>query len=95
MIWARATAAKKANVGRSTHYLWLDADPAYRKAVEEIQEGVLDFAESHLYKLIKDGNPAANIFYLKTKGRKRGYVEHQELTLHERPTLSWLDEAGS
>lgn len=90
-----STAAKKANVGRSTHYKWIQEDAEYKSAVEEIQEGVLDFAESHLYKLIKDGNPAANIFYLKTKGRKRGYVEHQELTLHERPALSWLDEAGS
>lgn len=90
-----STAANKANIHRATHYRWLDEDPAYRKAVEEIQEGVLDFAESHLYKLIKEGNAPANIFYLKTKGRKRGYVEHQELTVNERPALSWLDEVGS
>lgn len=91
-----STAAKVAGIDRSTHYLWLREDPAYKEAVEEVQDQVLDFAESHLYKLIKHGNPAANIFYLKTKGRKRGYVEHQELTVHERPALSWLDEeAGS
>ncbi len=91
-----STAVQKANIARSTHYKWMDEDPAYKQAVEEVQDQVLDFAESHLYKLIKHGNPAANIFYLKTKGRKRGYVEHQELTVHERPALSWLDEeAGS
>jgi hypothetical protein len=87
-----STAAKKANVGRSTHYKWMDEDPDYKQAVQEVQESVLDFAESHLYKLVKEGNPAATIFYLKTKGKKRGYIERQEIEVTEKKPLSWFDQ---
>lgn len=86
-----STAAKKANVGRSTHYKWMDEDADYKKAVEAVQESVLDFAESHLYKLVKEGNPAATIFFLKTKGKKRGYIERQEIEVTEKKPLSWFE----
>jgi hypothetical protein len=89
-----STASKKANVGRTQHYEWLKEDPAYKAAVESIQESVIDFAESHLYKLVKEGNPAATIFYLKTKGKKRGYIERQEIEVTERSPLSWLNGEG-
>jgi len=76
------------------HYDWLKSDPVYKAAVESIQESVIDFAESHLYKLVKEGNPAATIFYLKTKGKKRGYIERQEIEVTERSPLSWLNGEG-
>jgi hypothetical protein len=50
-----------------------DAD--YKAAVEELSDVAIDFAESQLHKQIKDGNSTATIFFLKTKGKKRGYVE--------------------
>ena len=87
-----STAAKVAGIDRSTHYAWMKADPEYKKAVDSIQDSVLDFAESHLYKLVKEGNPAATIFFLKTKGKKRGYIERQEIEIQEKKPLSWLDE---
>jgi hypothetical protein len=87
-----STAAKLAGIDRTTHYVWLKADPDYKKAVASIADSVLDFAESHLYKLVKEGNPAATIFFLKTKGKKRGYIERQEIEVQEKKPLSWLDE---
>ena len=90
-----STAAKTAGIDRTTHYNWLKDDPEYKAAVDQIQESVIDFAESHLYKLIKEGNPAANIFYLKTKGKNRGYIERQEIEVSERKPLSWFEnDAG-
>jgi len=89
-----STAAKTAGIDRTTHYNWLKDDPEYKSAVDQIQEGVIDFAESHLYKLIKEGNPAANIFYLKTKGKSRGYIERQEVEVSGPKPLSWFDDAG-
>jgi hypothetical protein len=87
-----STACKMVDISRQTHYAWLKADEEYKKAVNSIQDGVLDFAESHLYKLVKEGNPAATIFFLKTKGKKRGYIERQEIEVTEKKPLSWLDE---
>ena len=87
-----STACEKAGVSRQTHYNWLKDDPEYKTAVDQIQESVIDFAESHLYKLIKEGNPAANIFYLKTKGKSRGYIERQEVEVIGPKPLSWFDE---
>lgn len=65
-------------------------DPEYKKQVDTIGNISLDFAESRLFDLIsgvrvKSGrntytqppNVAAVIFYLKTKGKGRGYVEKQ------------------
>ena len=87
-----STACKMVDLGRTTHYQWIKEDADYKKAVDSIQDSVLDFAESHLYKLVKEGNPAATIFFLKTKGKKRGYIERQEIEVTEKKPLSWLDE---
>ncbi len=73
------SACKSVGIGRTTHYLWMQEDPEYKKAVEELGDVAIDFAESQLHKQIKDGNSTATIFYLKTKGKKRGYVERQEI----------------
>jgi hypothetical protein len=75
------TACKSIGIGRTTHYMWLDEDPQYRRNVESISDIAVDFAESSLHKQIKDGNPTSTIFFLKTKGKKRGYVERQEIDL--------------
>lgn len=73
------TAAKQVGIDRSTHYKWLESDPDYKSAVESIADIALDFAESKLHKSIESGSDTATIFYLKTKGKKRGYVERQEV----------------
>lgn len=74
-------ACKSVGIGRTTHYMWMDQDPEYKRAVEEISDVALDFAETHLHKQIKEGSSTSTIFYLKTKGKKRGYIERQEVDL--------------
>jgi hypothetical protein len=72
-------ACKAVGIGRTTHYLWMQEDSEYKKAVDELSDVAIDFAESQLHKQIKDGNSTATIFFLKTKGKKRGYIERQEI----------------
>ncbi len=84
------TACQTAGISRDTHYRWLKEDPDYKRRVHELDNIALDFAESHLHMLIKDGSAAATIFYLKTKGKRRGYVERQEVELAEKKPLSWF-----
>lgn len=67
-------------IERKTHYRWLASDPKYKAAVEEMANIALDFAESKLHQQIKSNNTSATIFYLKTKGKNRGYVERTEVT---------------
>jgi hypothetical protein len=74
------TACKIVGVGRTTFYEWLKDDEEFAKQVDDIQNIALDYAESQLHKQIGDGSTAATIFYLKTKGKKRGYIERQEIT---------------
>ena len=72
------TACKKVGIGRTQFYNWLKIDKEFSKKVDDIQNITLDFAESQLHKQISDGNTSATIFYLKTKGKKRGYIERME-----------------
>jgi len=73
------TACKQVGIGRTQFYEWLK-DSDFKKRVDDVQNIALDFAESQLHKQIRNGNTAATIFYLKTKGKLRGYVERQEIT---------------
>jgi transposase-like protein len=74
-------ACKQVDIPRSTYYKWLKEDEEFAKSVKDIENIALDFGESQLHKQIGDGNTSATIFFLKTKGKRRGYVERQELDL--------------
>jgi hypothetical protein len=71
---------KAIGIERATFYLWLKEDDAFREKITALEEGDIDSAETALKRQILDGNITAIIFYLKTKGKNRGYVERQELT---------------
>ena len=86
--------AEAAGISRNTHYLWLKEDEEYKQAVEDISEYVIDFAESALYRLIKEKNPQATLFFLKTRGKARGYIERQEIEVTEKKPLSWIAKDG-
>lgn len=54
--------------------------PSVRQAVQSAKENMLDFAEGKLFQAISAGNMTALIFYLKTQGVHRGYIERREVT---------------
>jgi len=74
------SASKLSGVSRRTHYFWMKEDAAYAEKCEEVTNIALDFAESKLHQLIQKGNVAAVLFFLKTKGKDRGYIERHEFT---------------
>jgi hypothetical protein len=73
-------AAKRAGVSYWTIWKYSKDYPTVAKAVEESKEGLLDLAEAKLYQEINNSNMTAIIFFLKTKGKSRGYIERQEVT---------------
>ena len=75
-----AAIARHFGVSRGTIYNRIKDSATLAVAVEDARETMLDNAESMLYKHIADNNLTALIFYLKTQGRERGYVEKLEHT---------------
>jgi hypothetical protein len=59
---------------------YLDRSEQLREVEAEIVDQNLDLAETKLLTAIRDGNLTAVIFYLKTKGKARGYTERSEVT---------------
>ena len=86
------SACKIVGIARSTHYNWYDNDRDYRDAVDDISNIALDFAESKLHELIKDKDTTATIFYLKTKGKRRGYIERNEIDHNGQIGITWHEE---
>jgi len=73
-------AARKAGVSYTTVKRYATEFPSVKQAVEEAKESMLDYTEGQLFKKISDGDTASIIFYLKTQGKRRGYIERQEVT---------------
>jgi hypothetical protein len=93
--WGNVSAACTATgISRATHYNWRK-DDVYSEAVEHIEERNLDRAETALQGLIEAGNVTAIIFYLKTKGRKRGYTEKIDVTTDREPVFIFTEIIGS
>jgi len=73
-----STACASVGMSRTTYYKYYNEDKDFKTLVDDISDVAIDFAENKLFDLMREGNPTAIIFYLKTKGKKRGYIEKQE-----------------
>jgi hypothetical protein len=73
-------ACKEVGVSRETYYRYYKEDPDFKKKVDEINDIQTDFVESQLFKKIKSGSERSILFYMKYKGRKRGYTDSIDLT---------------
>jgi hypothetical protein len=83
-------ACRKAKVSRSQYYEWLKTDSEFKAAVDDIQELQMDFVESMLLKNIKKGKEQSILFYLRTKGKKRGYSEEEDKAKSFHETFSGI-----
>lgn len=70
-------------VERYTHK-WKEAELAIR----EEKESMLDIAENNIYKEIVSGDTGTSKWFLKMKGKERGYIETQELQLAKADPLN-------
>lgn len=90
-------ASRVCGIHRSSHKRWYKEDQDYREAVNDLKNVALDFAEHNLLLGIQDQNMTAIIFYLKTQGKSRGYVERQEInqetTYKHEPVQMTAEEA--
>jgi len=72
--------ARTLNVSRTTLYNYIKAHATVKQALDEAREKMVDNVESKLYSKALDGDTTSMIFFLKTQGKHRGYVERQEVT---------------
>lgn len=89
-------ACRAVGIKRQTYYNWIEKDEDFRKACDSINEESIDFVENKLFSRINDNDTTAIIFYLKTKGRSRGYIEKQEMEFsgsRERPIIVFEDSS--
>ena len=79
------TACEASGMCRKTIWEWRKKYPEFDAACHECEETAIDFVESKMFKKIDRGDKGSEslmIFYLKTKGKHRGYVEKQEIDMN-------------
>lgn len=73
------------NISRRTFYQKKEKSKSLQDLLAEADESMLDFAESKLIEHINNNDITSLIFFLKTKGKKRGYVERTEHDVNANP----------
>lgn len=73
-----AAACQMAGISRSTYYKWKREDSEFAALCDEVGETQKDYVENALLKNIENGNVTAQIFYLKTKAKERGWSERPQ-----------------
>jgi hypothetical protein len=76
-----SAAADLVGVSRAAHYQWLEKNDKYREAVSDLNERVIDIAESKLMRNINEGNQKAIEYFLDAKAKVRGYGQARRLDI--------------
>jgi hypothetical protein len=88
-------ACKEVGVSRESFYRYYREDAEFKKKVDELEDFQLDFVENQLFNKIKQGSEKSIMFYMRYKGRKRGYKDSLDIDANvkiEQPLLKPLDE---
>ena len=80
--------AQALGISYDTLYKRVQRSKKLQEVIEMATEGMIDVAENKLMTKIQSGDNTMIIFYLKCKGKKRGYIEKQEIdaTIKDRVT---------
>lgn len=87
-----SVSCKHMSIARQTFYNWKKADEDFAEKVDDIEQGLMDFAETQLFNAIRNGKTAELIFYLKTKAKERGYTEQVTVLTDEVPSGFDIEE---
>lgn len=74
-------AAEELNCSQANISQRIKRSERLRKTLREIEESYLDLAESKLLNKVNMEDLGAICFYLKCKGKRRGYIEKQAIEL--------------
>lgn len=69
----KSIAYTRAKVRKTTFFKWQKDDLVFASKIADIEERWVDVVEDQLLNLISMGDRAAIMFYLKAKGKGRGY----------------------
>lgn len=88
-------ACKETGITRHLYNKWKREDEIFKSLSDEIVETRLDLAEMKLLSNINEGKETSLIFFLKTLGKSRGYVQN-EVSQQQNETIdnNLLDKAS-
>ena len=75
-------ACRAVGISRITYYNWRKADKDFAMAVWEVGQALVDNVESKLMENINAGLETSILFFLRCKGKARGYVERKEIVVN-------------
>ena len=90
------TACEIVGCSRQTYYDFMKGDTEFKNAIDDCKEIAYDFVVSKLYENIEKGKETSIIFFLKTQGKHKGWVEKTQwdLTSNDEsiniPPISWV-----
>jgi hypothetical protein len=73
-------ACNEVGISRQQYYYYLKNDKDFKEAVEDIHEETIDFVESKLLEKIEQGSERSILFFMKYRGKKRGYTDTIDIT---------------
>ena len=88
-----SSACKVVKISRNTFYHWCKTDESFKERIDELNEEAVDFAESMLKKNIREQKEASIFFFLKTKGKHRGYIETVQADVTVNPFIELMKAA--
>lgn len=87
-----AAVARRFNVTRHAVEKVVANSEHLQQVAYDCRQGMLDNAESALFKAVLAGEAWAVCFFLKTQGKKRGYIEKQQVELGDMNPTEIIEE---